>query len=274
MIGPVTYVSILIMMAGGILLPLALIIWWLVTRKEMFTTVLAGAATWFVFAIILESIPKIILFNPATALGKTVTGNVVLFTALAALLAGVFEEGGRFFVFKTFLKKRTQRETAISHGIGHGGFEAMFVMGVAGVQNLAYAFMIQTGAFEGMAKQLIESGADEAVVAALQTQLVEMTPRYSLLAVGERVFAILLHIALSIVVFYAVRNRKTWMVFLAMLLHALFDVPAALYQQGILNMYVTEAILAVYALLFFVAVYRGLYLKLSLNRVLVIHKHT
>jgi uncharacterized membrane protein YhfC len=49
-----------------------------------------------------------------------------LYAVLGALLAGLFEETGRFIAFKFLLKKRTDRKTAISYGIGHGGFEAIF----------------------------------------------------------------------------------------------------------------------------------------------------
>ena len=89
-IGTSSYVGIGIMIAGGIIIPLAVCIWWLLTKKEKVTTVLIGAATWFVFAIILESIPKVIFFNPSTSLGKTVLGNIVLYTVIGTLLAGIF----------------------------------------------------------------------------------------------------------------------------------------------------------------------------------------
>ena len=126
MIGASSFAGIGIMTAGGIILPVAVCIWWLLTRKEKLWVVLTGAATWFVFAIILESIPKLIFFNPSTSLGKTVLGNVALYTVIGALLAGIFEETGRLVAFKTVLRKRTNKETGISHGIGHGGFEAMY----------------------------------------------------------------------------------------------------------------------------------------------------
>ena len=40
---------------------------------------------------------------------------------------------------------------------------------------------------------------------------------------------------------------------------ALFDVPAALYQSGVLNLYIVEAMIAIYATIFFVIVYKVLY---------------
>ena len=132
MIGSASYAGIGIMIAGGFILPVVICIWWLLKKKEKFTTVLIGAATWFVFAVLLEAIPKYLLFNPATSLGKSIVGNAALYTVIGALMAGIFEETGRIVAFKTLLRKRTNKETGISHGIGHGGFEAIFLLNISG----------------------------------------------------------------------------------------------------------------------------------------------
>ncbi len=262
MITTSTYMGITLMIALGVILPLAVAIWWVKTRKEKFTTVLVGAATWFVFAIILEGIPKGILFNPALPFGKTVMESAVLYTALGALLAGIFEETGRLVAFKTVLKKRTNKETAISHGIGHGGFEAMFIMGITGLQYIAYATMISTGTFQDVLAQTAATGVDVSSLEALPEQIMAITPLTSLPMLGERIFAMLLHVGLSIMVFYAVNESKIGFYVLAVVLHALFDVPAALYQVGVLNLYVVEAMLGVYAIAFFVIVYKVLYKRI------------
>lgn len=260
MIGTSTFVSLGGMIAFGIIFPVALAIWWSKTRKEKVSTILIGAATWFVFAIILESIPKAIFFNPALPIGKTVMGSVVLYTVIGALLAGVFEESGRFIVFKTLLRKRTNKETAISQGIGHGGFEALFLLVLTGVQYMIYAAMINAGTFQDLIAQVEATGADVSALQALPEQVMAWTSATSLLWMIERISAVLLHIGLSIMVFYAVKKAKLWLYFLAMALHAVIDIPAALYQCGVItNLYVVEAMLAAYAIVFFVLVYKVLY---------------
>ena len=259
MIGTSSFVGIGIMIAGGIILPVAVCIWWLLTKKEKITTVLIGAATWFVFAIILESLPKLLFFNPSTSLGKTVMENVVLYTAIGALLAGLFEETGRLVAFKTVLRKRTNKETGISHGIGHGGFEAMYIMVITGIQYIVYASMINAGTFQTVIDQAAATGTPVSSLEALPAQIMAITPMSATLVIVERIFAMLLHVGLSTLVFYAVRRSKAGYYVLAILLHALFDVPAALYQQGILNFYIVEAILAIYAIAFFAIIYIVLY---------------
>ena len=67
------------------------------------------------------------------------------------------------------------------------------------------------------------------------------------------------HIALSILVFYAVKNGKIWMYFLAVILHALLDAPAALYQQGVIGIAATEVCLALFSIVTFVIIYVFLY---------------
>lgn len=259
MIGSASYAGIGIMIAGGFILPVVICIWWLLKKKEKFTTVLIGAATWFVFAVLLEAIPKYLLFNPSTSLGKTIVGNAALYTVIGALMAGIFEETGRIVAFKTLLRKRTNKETGISHGIGHGGFEAIFLLAVTGIQYITYASMINSGAFQTVVDIASAAGADVSSLETLPSQIMAITPMNGVLSVVERAFAILLHIGLSILVFNAVRRSKIGYYFLAVLLHALFDVPAALYQRGVLNIYIVEVMLAICSVLFFVIVYRTLY---------------
>ena len=259
MIGTSTFVYFGTILAVGIIMPLAIAIWWVKTRNDKFTTVLVGAATWFLFAIILETIPKAVLFNPATSIGKTVIGNTFLYVLFGTLLAGVFEEVGRYVAFKTVLKKRTNKETGISHGIGHGGFEAMFILVSMGIQNLTYAAMINGGTFDVLVNQGNLSEADIATLNAIPGQLASWSLLMTVIWILERVFAMLLHVGMSILVFNAVKQKKISLLFLAIVLHMIFDTAPALYQKGVINLYATEAVIAVMTIVFFAVIYKKLY---------------
>ena len=76
-------------------------------------------------------------------------------------------------------------------------------------------------------------------------------PASYFLVVGvERLVAICLHIALSVLVFQAVkRPGKRWLYPAAILLHAGMDVFAALYQRGVITLWTSEACMAVFAAL-------------------------
>jgi uncharacterized membrane protein YhfC len=262
MIGTSAFIAAAIQIAFGVLFPVALAFWWLRTRREKLTTVLLGAATWFVFAILLESVPKLLLLNPATGLGRSVLSNTAAATVIAALLAGLFEETGRFVVFRTLLRRRVNRETSISFGIGHGCFEAMYLLAAGGGQNIAYAVMINSGRFGELVGQTAAAGMDTAALEALPAQLAALTPAAVFPALVERVFAVLMHVGLSVLVFSGAKRSKPLLYVLAIVLHALFDVPAALYQFGVIrSVWAVEALLAVYALALFAAVYFALYRK-------------
>ena len=78
----------------------------------------------------------------------------------------------------------------------------------------------------------------------------------------ERISALMVQIGLSILVFQAVYVAgKKYMYWIAVALHFLMDVPAALYQKGAISLVPTEIILFVYGVLVLalgVKIYQGL----------------
>jgi len=255
MVGTTAYIAFGLMIAAGLILPTVLCIWWLKTRHEKFTSVLTGAMTFLIFALVLESIVHSIVFMVFPG----IKDNVVAYMLYGALMAGVFEETGRFLAYKLVLKKRTNRETAISYGIGHGGFEAVYILAATGINNFVYAGIINAGQFPALLDQLKAAGQDTSPIESLPEQLAAFGIADIGLPILERVFAVMFHIALSILVFYAVKNGKIWMYFLAVILHALLDAPAALYQQGVIGIAATEVCLALFSIVTFVIIYVFLY---------------
>lgn len=255
MVGTTAYIAFGLMIAAGLILPTVLCIWWLKTRHEKFTSVLTGAMTFLIFALVLESIVHSIIFMVFPG----IKDNVVAYMLYGALMAGIFEETGRFLAYKLVLKKRTNRETAISYGIGHGGFEAVYILAATGINNFVYAGIINAGQFPALLDQLKAAGQDTSPIESLPEQLAAFGIADIGLPILERVFAVMFHIALSILVFYAVKNGKIWMYFLAVILHALLDAPAALYQQGVIGIAATEVCLALFSIVTFVIIYVFLY---------------
>ena len=255
MVGTTAYIAFGLMIAAGLILPTVLCIWWLKTRHEKFTSVLTGAMTFLIFALVLESIVHSIVFMVFPG----IKDNVVAYMLYGALMAGIFEETGRFLAYKLVLKKRTNRETAISYGIGHGGFEAVYILAATGINNFIYASIINAGQFPALLDQLKAAGQDTSPIESLPEQLAAFGIADIGLPILERVFAVMFHIALSILVFYAVKNGKIWMYFLAVILHALLDAPAALYQQGVIGIAATEVCLALFSIVTFVIIYVFLY---------------
>lgn len=260
MISTSTYVGIIMLIAFSLLVPSALTIIWVVKMKEKGSSILAGAATWFVFAVILEAVPKSVLLSPSFPIGRWVDQNAYVYTIVAVLIAGFFEEIGRYVVFRFVLKNRTNRETAVSQGIGHGGMEAFFILIVPSIQYLYYANVINQGSFEDMVSSAMELGISPELLNSLPDMISAITPMSSLLSIAERSVAILFHIGLSVMVFYGVKHSRFLYCVMAILLHALFNAPAVLYQRGLISSApLAEAITAVYAIIFSILVYRYIY---------------
>ena len=253
------------MAAIGILAPIILLIIWQKKTKKSIRPAIMGAAMFFVFAIVLESIPKMILLNPNTALGQSIINHTWDYIIIGALLAGLFEETGRLVAFKYLLKNNTDRQTAISSGIGHGGFEVMFTMGVGGFLYLVYSIFIQAGLYDQLVGAMASSNPEQAAMLnTLPATLAStsfLTLAYSVL---ERVSAVFIHIACSILVFKAVRCKgNMWLYSLAIVLHTVVDMIAVSYQVGIItNLFVVELIILLWAISFFMIVYKKVYKKL------------
>lgn len=254
-----------------ITLPVAIALIWKVKKKEPVTSILIGAAAFMLFALILEKpIQNILAFPtamglPEHAVSRFLSANPVLLALVAGLFPGVFEETGRLIAFKTVLRNRRNRETSISYGIGHGGFEVILILGLTYIQYIAYAVMINTGTF-GMIVDQVAAQAPEQL-GSVET-IVSLLTGFSFADLGiafvERVFAVLFHIGASILVFYACKDRKKfWLYPLAVILHTAMDFAAALSLFKVIELptWALESIAAVFGLSVFFGAYFLLYRK-------------
>lgn len=237
--GSVGILSIVWMIMGVLIFvaaPVALAIFWLVKKKERITTVLLGAVAFVLFALIIEKlIQNALLFPSVLGLPNHVistffNAHPVILAFLVGLFPGVFEETGRLIVFKTVLRKRTNKETSISYGIGHGGIEVALLLGITYVNYIAYAIAINTGAFTAIVDQVLAQAPDQ--IAQVE-QTVSLLTTFSfgklLLDVVERIFAVSFHIGASILVFYACKDKKKfWLYLLAIAIHTAMDFTAGL----------------------------------------------
>lgn len=197
---------------------------------------IAGAATWFIFAMILENIVKvpILMIEP-------VKNNTALFYLLASAFAGIFEETGRFVTFKTAMKGYTHRRSAITYGIGHGGFEALYIILQASITFIVLGVMANTGNLDK-----VTASMDEASKVSLMEQLAQYSQQTiftDIAALIERVSAITFHISLSVLVFAAARQpRYRYMYPLAVFLHFAFDSLCILYVTETVSPMIFELI--------------------------------
>lgn len=252
-----------------IVVPIVIACVWKFKKKERFTTILAGAGTFLLFALILEKpIQNVMLFPTAMGLpdhpvAQFINARPLLLAFLVGLFPGLFEETGRLVAYLTVLKKRRNRETSISFGIGHGGFEVILILGLTYFEYIMYAVMINSGAFAQMVQQVAEVAPDQVgAMTDLAAQLANYSLSDLLLGVSERIFAVLFHVGASIMVFYALKsNRKFWLYPLAIVIHTIMDFIAGLVLFGVVNIptWGLELIIAVIGLSVFFFSYYFLY---------------
>ena len=266
-------VYILITAILGIALPLILAIVWCKKKKEPFTTVLIGAATFMLFAIVIEKPLQTLLIMPASlglpehAASTFINARPVLWGIVVGLFPGVFEETGRFIAYKTVLRRRMQRETGLSHGIGHGGFEAMFILGITYIEYFVFGLMLKQGTFYALMVEPLKDTLTPDVAKQI-TDIVEQITTFTAgsfgLAIADRCLAVLYHIGASVMVFYAVKDKKKWWLYpLAIVIHTVIDGFLGIQLAGVFEMsnIANEIIFGMAALAVFFGAFFLLYRK-------------
>lgn len=255
----------------AVIIPIAIALIWKFWKHEKFTTILVGAATFVLFALILEKTIQNALVFPTTmglpdhAASQFINARPILWALVLGLFPGVFEETGRFMAFKTVLRNRRNRETSISYGIGHGGIEVILVLGINYIVYIVYAVMINTGTFQGIIDQVAEQAPfQEEAIRALADQLAVFSFADIGAGMFERVFAFLFHVGASVLVFYAARDKgRFWLYPLAILLHTALDSLAGLNMAKVVQLSAPalEAMVVAFGLLTFLGAYFLLYKK-------------
>ena len=172
-------------------------------------------------------------------------GNIWLYAFYAGLMAGVFEECGRWLAFKLSLRWSLGPGDALMYGAGHGGIEAILLAGMTMLSNITLALALNRGgleAVEAMMGPLSETG-----LAAIQG--LSSNPAGIYFWTGfERLVALGLHIALSVLVYVSVKRRDNWFWFPAAIpLHTLVNMVTILTATW-LPIAVTEVISALLTL--------------------------
>ena len=243
MIPTSTLISITVAALLGFAVPVALA-WWLVRRYHIrWQTILIGAGTFIVFALLLEPIlHQLVLKGPH---GAAIMGNIWYYALYGGLAAGLFEETGRFLSMKFLMRKEPSRALpGVAYGIGHGGMEMLLLFGVSMISNLVLSVMINAGQADVLTAKVPEEQLP--LVQAQFAQLSTLTTSSLLIGFWERLSALLLQLGLSLMVWAAVRRGGKWLWLFpaAILLHALVDGIAVILSKSVSMVSVELIILA------------------------------
>lgn len=116
--------------------------------------------------------------------------------------AALFEEGGRYLVMSLFLKKQRSTSDGIAFGVGHGGIEAILLVGINAV------VMLVTQTFQSTPDMIFAGGI-------------------------ERLCTLVIQIAFSVMVMKSVREKNLWWLLLAFVIHTAIDFGAVTYLSAI-----------------------------------------
>ncbi|MBW6464519.1 MAG: YhfC family intramembrane metalloprotease [Firmicutes bacterium] len=224
------------------IVPIGMVIYFYRKEKIYLPAVLVGALVFLVFQL-LTRIQLINYFSTMDWFAE-MAQNIVFLIFFFALTAGIFEEIGRYLGFRFLLKKHLSWKNGVAFGIGHGGFEAIALVGTATINNLVASIMINAGTFDiQMAPQLGE------MAYYLKQILVETEPVMFFFAGVERMGALAIHIGLSVLVLYAVKKRKVFYLLAAIIIHGIFNIPAVIYGPLNISIWFVEAYIIVFAVI-------------------------
>ena len=154
--------------------------------------------------------------------------NSFLFAFALAFTAGLFELAGRFVVAK-LMQKNLNYHRALAAGLGHGGIEAMILVGITYLNNILYIFMINSGTFDAVVGEAVTAGVDVSALLLVKDQLISSSPALFLLGGFERLLSMTAHVAMSLLVCYGVYTGKPLKGALICLgIHTLMDLTAGI----------------------------------------------
>lgn len=246
-----TMAAIVINLILGLVIPTVLYVILRKRYKASKVAFLIGCGVMLVFAFMLESTIHSIVLN--SSVGKVINGNIWIYAVYGAVMAALFEETGRYVAFSSLLKKyRDNDSTALMYGAGHGGFEAFYILVMTAVNNLAFASMINGGN-----QALLTEGLSGDALVQVENAILQMTESswgIFLLSPVERIAAVILHISLSVLMWFGVKLGKRVFFGFAFLFHFLLDFVAVMANHllsgfGTAGVVLTEVIVWIMALL-------------------------
>ena len=170
-------------------IPLAGAIYFLRRHDGTFSAFLTGVLCFFISQPLLR-VPLLNLLRLKTEwLSLLPYTNIVLYFLFMGFTAGLFEESARCAGFALLGKKHMRWTDGIAYGLGHGGCEA------------AWLFFTQ------VLPLALQGNAGFGV----------------LVGAWERLFTMIVHAGLSLLVLYGVKTRRIRWFLLAILLHTLID---------------------------------------------------
>lgn len=205
-----------------------------------FKYLLWGAVGFILSSRVLEMGVHLVCIVADNPVSRFINGSTLAYVLYGVTMAGAFEECGRHIVLKYILKRDRTPENAVLYGIAHGGIEVWTVLLPTFVLELVIAILFSNEEISTALTAL--NITEETASAALPTVLAAADFGVGMLAMNviERWLTMCIHTGLTVIVFYGVVENKKEYLPLAVLLHMIVDVFAALYQRAVVPLWLCE----------------------------------
>lgn len=188
-------------------------------QKGLWISFIVGMLA-FVISQMMIRIPLLNIMTQQYSISLFTLKHPIVYILILAFTAGLFEETARWIGFQCIKKKHSTIYDALAFGLGHGGIEAILLVGIP----------------------LLSVSTDLSNV---------------LLACGERIIAIAFHVAMSIIVWYGVKEHKSQYTIVAILLHMLLDCSAILGNQ----VWIVEGYILILTIIVWILLYQKIIKK-------------
>lgn len=262
MVSTATVITIAINLMVSIVLPVAVLILFArkYRRQGIVSAWLLGAAGFFVTQILIR-VPILTVLQTQPWFLAFSQNHMFLYAFSLAFTAGLFELAGRFAVAKIMGKGLTLHRS-LAAGLGHGGIEAIVLLGSAYISNLAMIVMINSGTFDTL---LAQAGGDALILSQLEmlrSQLVDSAPGLFLLGGYERILAMICHLAMSFLVCYGISRKKVLpCALICLAIHTMIDLSAGINMLTGTALTQTAAYLIIYTILTLTAAFSVLLIR-------------
>ena len=249
----------------SLILPLILLlVFALRNRKQgILSAWIIGALGFFIPQMLIR-LPILTLLSPQLA--KFAVFSPLLYALTLAVTAGLFELAGRILAARVMGNRLTPKR-ALAAGLGHGGIEAMVIIGISYINNLVYIVMMQAGTFDALLAQNASSPEVVAQLEQVRTALLATSPAMFLLAGYERLLTMVCQAAMSVMVCYGMASGKPGKYILLCLgLHTLLDCTAGISLYIGKGLSQSAGYLIIYAILTAAAILSILILRTILRR--------
>lgn len=241
-----TVISLVITAAVLFVLPAIYTVLWKkhCGKKVSLAPLFIGAAGFIVIVRVLELGVHMVCIVGNNPVSRFINGNTFAYVLYGILMAGIFEECGRYIIIRFLMKKNKTKENMVMYGIGHGGIEVWAITLLSVISLLVIAVVIQTQGMEnglrllGVTDNMPENIMDS--VTATIAVVADFGVFTGALYVFERICCMFLHIGFTILVAYGITKGQKRYLPLAILAHAVTDTLPALFQRGVVGMWVVE----------------------------------